>query len=93
MPNIQEILKQIQRDMSCPICGTKFELKDIKIRGQFDHALVIQTMCTDGHLTIIMTIFKKQDKIPVKAIATDEVLDFSNCLNNFKGDFEKLWKK
>lgn len=92
MPNIQEIIKQIQRDLSCPVCGTKFAMKDIKVRGVFDHTLIVQTMCAGGHLTLLLTVFKKQEKMPTTPIITDEVLDFDNSLNNFKGDFEKLWK-
>lgn len=91
MPNISEILKQIERDMSCPICSGKFALKDIKVRGVFDHMVIIQTICAEGHLTLIMTIFKGQVG-STKTIATNEVLDFNNSLNNFNGDFEKLWK-
>ena len=92
MPNIQEILKQIQRDMSCPVCGAKFAMKDIKVRGAFDHVVVIQTMCAEGHLTLFMTVFKKQEKIVAHPLVNDEVLDFSNAINHFNGDFEKLWK-
>lgn len=93
MPNIKELLKQIQRDMSCPVCGAKFQMKDIKVRGAFDHTLIIQTLCAEGHLTLFMTILRKQEKIPTKIITTDETLDFDNSLKNFNGDFEKLWHK
>lgn len=93
MPNIQEIIKQIQRDMSCPICGAKFQTKDIKVRGAFDHTLIIQTSCAEGHLTLLMTVFRKQDKVPTTSMTSDEVLDLNNCLNNFNGDFEAIWKK
>lgn len=93
VPNIQEIIKQIQRDLSCPVCGGKFQAKDIKVRGAFDHMFIVQAMCGEGHLTLLMTIFKKQEKIPFKSITSDEALDLDNCINNFNGDFEKLWKK
>ena len=92
MPNIQEILKQIQRDLSCPICGAKFEMKDIKVCGAFEHAVIIQTVCHKGHLTLFMTVLKSQAK-PQTPVTMDETLDFNISLNKFDGDFEKLWKK
>ena len=92
MPNIQEILKQIQRDLSCPVCGSRFEMRDIKVRGAYEHTLIIQTMCFEGHLTLFMTVFRSQKKIQIKPVTTDDVLDLHQAIRNFNGDFEKLWK-
>ncbi|MEI6040457.1 MAG: hypothetical protein WCP93_03870 [Candidatus Berkelbacteria bacterium] len=94
MSNMPEIIKQIQKDLACPICGRKYELSQIKVRGSFEHILVVQTNCSDGHLTLFMTLFNEQEKTIAKpAITTDEVLDLSNSLDGFKGDFEKIWTK
>ena len=96
MPNMPELLKQIQRDLACPICGRKYELSQIKVRGAFEQILIIQTTCMEGHLTLFMTVFHENDKVDkksFKAITSNEVLDISNKLNNFHGDFEKLWAK
>ncbi len=97
MPNMPELLKQIQRDLACPICGKKFELSQIKVRGAFEQILVVQTTCTDGHLTVFMSMFNEENKADdtkiEPAITTDEVLDLSNSLKSFKGDFEKIWAK
>ena len=35
--------------------------------------------------------YQKEEKI-MSRLETNEVLDFNNKLNNFNGDFEKLWK-
>lgn len=91
-----DLIKQIQRDLACPVCGRKFELSQIKIRGAFEQILFIQTTCSEGHLTLLMTVLKEQDMVkrePKPAITTNEVLDLSNRLNEFKGDFEKEWKQ
>jgi len=96
MPNMQELLKQIQRELACPICGRKYELNQIKIRSVFEQVLIVQTTCSDGHLTLLMTIIKEQDKVKKElkpGLTTNEVLDLSNSLNSFKGDFEKEWKQ
>lgn len=94
MPNLSEILKQIQRDLRCPICGQKYEISQIKFRGSFEQVLVIQTTCSENHLTLFMTFSPNAEKKEEKpAVTSDEVLDLSNSLTNFKGDFEKIWAK
>lgn len=93
MPNIQELLKQIQRDLSCPVCGRKYEMGDIKVRGALDYILIIQTMCAEGHLTLFMTVFRAHKKIQIQPMTENDVLDLHNSLKDFKGDFEKQWNK
>jgi len=93
MPNIQQILKKIQRELSCPVCGRKYEMENIKVRGAFEHILIIQTECSEKHLTLFMTVFKDQLNRQIKPVSTDEVLDLYQAITNFNGDFEKLWKK
>lgn len=90
MPDIGEILKRIQRELSCPVCGSKFEMSGIKVRGQIDPVTIVQTTCPDGHLTLFMTAFSKITK---NAIITDQILDLTNSLKDFNGDFAKIWKK
>jgi len=90
MPNLTEIIQQIQRDLSCPICGKNYEIGEIRLRGLFDHTLIIQTICANGHLTLFMTIVKVQKQKP---ISTNEIIDLHKTLENFKGDFQKIWNK
>jgi len=92
MPNMQEIIKQIQRDFLCPICGKKYEIQNIKVRGAFDQTIIVQTICPDGHNTMFVTTFTGK-KMMEKSITADEILDFSNSLNKFNGEFEKLWQR
>lgn len=91
MPNKNEIIKQIQRDLSCPVCSKKFELTEIKVKASFDQIMVVQTVCPEGHATLFITFFKSLYSKSAEPINTDQVLDFSNNLNNFNGDFKKLW--
>jgi C4-type Zn-finger protein len=92
---MSELIKQIIRDIACPICGQKYELSQVKVRGSFEQLLIIQTNCSDGHMTLFMTMFNEKDKVikDKPAIVTDEVLDLSNSLKKFNGDFEKIWAK
>lgn len=88
MPNLMEIIRQIQRDLSCPICGQNYEIGKIRLRGLFNHTLIIQTICASGHLTLFMTTVKVQKKIPV---STNDIIDLHKTLENFNGDFQKVW--
>ena len=89
MSNIHEIIKKIQKDLYCPVCGKNYEIGEIRLRGLFDHTLVVQTICTNGHMTLFMTTYEKKSQ-PI-AVNTDNVLDLHNLLAKFNGDFEKIW--
>jgi hypothetical protein len=91
MPNLTEIIQQIQRDLSCPICGKNYETGEIRLRGLFDHTLIVQTICANNHVTLFMTTVKDaQKKTPISA---NDIIDLHKRLENFDGNFEKLWNK
>ena len=93
MPNIEKILKQIQKELSCPVCGRKFEINNIKLRGSFGQTVVVQTNCTEGHITLFMTTFDKKTELEKESISADDVLNLTKRLEDFNGDFETLWTK
>lgn len=95
MGNFNEIIEQIKRQLHCPICGKKYELGEIKLRGSYSHTLVIQTICENGHSTLFVTNTKNPKEIfkNKKPIIIDEVLDLHHALKKFNGDFEKKWPK
>lgn len=90
MPNITEIIQQIQRDLSCPICGKNYEIGEIRLRGLFDHTLIVQTICPNDHITLFMTtVFEHQKK---QLISTNDIIELHNTLEHFDGDFQKIWQ-
>ena len=94
MGNFNEIMEQIKRDLHCPVCGRKYEFGEIKLRGSFSHAIVIQTVCENGHLTLFVASAKNPKKlVEKKPIITDEVIDLHNTLKKFNGDFTNVWQK
>lgn len=90
MPNLHEIIAQIQRDLYCPVCGKNYEIGEIRLRGLFDHTLIVQTICTNGHVTLFMTTLKKTE-VSKSPISSDDILDLHNALKDFDGNFQKLW--
>ena len=90
MPNLHEIIVQIQKDLYCPVCGKNYEIGEIRLRGLLDHTLIIQTICSSGHMTLFMTTFRAKKETP-KPLSTNDVLDLTNALEDFDGDFQKVW--
>lgn len=91
MSNLAEIIRQIQRDLSCPVCGKKYEIGEIRLKGLFDRTLVVQTVCANGHITLLMTRIKDSGK--KEPISTNDIIDLHNALEDFDGNFQKLWSK
>lgn len=94
MSSLQEILKQAQKDLYCPTCGRSFTLGEIHLRGLFNHTLLLQTVCTNGHSPVIMmfvTPYYQSDEL--KSLDSDDILALHSTLKTFNGDFQKLWQK
>ena len=92
MPNLYEIIQQIQKDLYCPVCGKNYKVGELRVRGLFDKTLIVQTICMNGHMTFFMTTLKKIEE-KANQIDTNDVLDLHNHLESFNGDFQSLWKK
>lgn len=91
MPNLTEVIQQIQRDLACPVCGKNYETGEIRLRGLFDHTLIVQTICANNHMTLFMTQVKEIiKKVP---ISSNDIIDLHKTLEGFDGDFSKLWNK
>ena len=91
MPNLVEIIQQIQKDLYCPVCGKGYEIGEIRLKGLFDHTLIVQTICANNHITLFMTTFRlKEKKLPV---SSNDVIELPRVFENFQGDFQKLWSK
>lgn len=95
----EDIITQAQKVIYCPACGRKYEASEIKLRGFFDHTYILQTLCSRGHsplLTIFVTSYQKGMKKPALKkvkITTDDVISAHKAIENFDGDFIKLWQK
>jgi len=88
--NLHQIIEQIQKDLSCPVCSRKYTIGEIRLRGLFDHTLIIQTVCVNGHMTLFMTTYQKKETL--SPITSDDIIDLHKSLRRFDGDFEKQWK-
>ncbi len=90
MPNLHEIIAQIQKELYCPVCGKNYEIGEIHIRGLFDQTLIIQTVCANGHMTLFMTTLRGKSRFK-NPVSQDDCLDIRNALESFDGDFQSIW--
>jgi hypothetical protein len=87
--NLYEIISKIQKDLTCPICKKNYEIGEIRLRALLDHTLIIQTICEENHIALILTNYNEK---PHTKITNQEVETLHNKLINFDGDFSKIWK-
>ena len=90
--NIQKIIKSIQQNISCPICKRKFLVGEIKVKGILDNVLVFSVQCQNGHATIqtLHIVLTNSRKTQIQNINIENI---HKQIDNFDGDFIKLWKK
>lgn len=98
MKPIDRILIEAQRNLSCPVCGRRYEISEIKVRGVFDSTYVLQTVCQENHNPISTTfiaavgnaVFKEITELPISRI---ETVRFNKALEQFDGDFKAQFTK
>ncbi|MBI4948249.1 hypothetical protein HY844_01670 [Candidatus Berkelbacteria bacterium] len=57
MRSLQDEIRQAQRDLFCPICSRRFELKDINVRGGSSPTTVeLSVVCQRGHFPVVLLL-------------------------------------
>ena len=127
---LEELIKNIQKMIRCPGCGSSYKKENINFLGQLGQAVLVQLNCLSCKMpvmaTIVMTtpsatgeagllpdlsslkdlehlykklpnILSEKEKVDSnelsKQISSDEIIDFHGFLEDFNGDFEKLFNK
>lgn len=95
MNQFKEIIKAAQQMLSCPVCKKKFNLNEIKIRGWFDNTYFLAANCANKHkrVNISIVINIKSKNTNTSKINKDNWQKITQTIDQFDGDFEKLWKK
>ncbi len=92
MPNLIELLRQAQKELSCPTCGRNFLLSEIRPRGHVNQTLMLQAVCSNNHFPIVMIFIpSKPFDDSIKPITKKDITKLSQKLQAFDGDFAKLW--
>lgn len=103
--NFNDIIKNVQKNLTCPMCGRNYDLQEIKLRGFFDEIYIFQTFCSKKHSPLssifIAGVSKKNIHTKLKTSANPRIdlfnkQDINNLhkqIDEFDGDFIKLWKQ
>ena len=100
---LKELIKYIKKVVTCPHCNEKYTNKNIEILGTMPLEGLFHLRChgCDSQVLVNVIINPKKDKHKGKKIdiitrdhrkiSQDDILDVRNFLNNFNGDFKKLF--
>jgi len=56
MRSLQDEIRQAQQELTCPICGRTFELKDISLRSYAQTNVELSVTCSRGHFPVILLV-------------------------------------
>ena len=93
MLSLIELLQQAQQELTCPTCGRRFHLSEIRPRGHINDTIMLQAVCSNNHFPVVL-IFIPSKPFPsyVHPIRKGEIIKIKQVLASFDGDFRALWK-
>jgi transcription elongation factor Elf1 len=89
LKNLVAYLKQVMR---CPRCKKNFLTKNIFILGVLPTEGIFQLNCSNCGDSIIVNAGLKSQPSKSSVINKNDVKKMKSFLNNFNGDFKKLFK-
>lgn len=103
--DLTTIIRHVRKNSSCPHCERKYNSQDISILASTQNECLLELKChycKKTALTDIVTTMKGQVKstennVPLinqvikDGITDNDILDVKNFLENFDGDFKKLF--
>lgn len=90
MKNLYQIIYQIQKNLNCPICSESYEIDKISLKGLFGKALIVQLICKNNHVTLLLTDYIQNEVTPINE---EDLKNLHNNLINFDGDFRRIWQQ
>ncbi len=93
MSNLNEIIRQIYKDLFCPVCGKSYKVGQLNFKGLIGQTLAVETSCSNGHATLFMTTLNNIEQIKSDSLSADDCILLHKNLKIFNGDFINLWKK
>ncbi|EKD57056.1 MAG: hypothetical protein ACD_58C00010G0002 [uncultured bacterium] len=96
MRELDEIIKQAQKILSCPICHRKYQIPEIKLKGFWGNIFFLGVNCQNGHELTNMNVVISQNSTKSKMhnqFNNNDIKELAKVLSDFNGDFENIWKK
>ena len=96
---LRNLLRQLINDNRCPNCKSKYTENDINIIGSLQNEVFMNATCNKCHSNTLINavlggyrkIRKHQGLGDTNPITSNEVIEIHQFLENFDGDFKKLF--
>lgn len=90
---IKNALKHLVKTTKCLHCHGVYEMDQINVIATTINEGLFEMHCGKCHVSSIMTMVLTplENKIHPGKISPNDILDLKNFLNNFDGNFEKLF--
>jgi len=98
---IKNTIDHLKKTCKCPECSGLYRDQDINIIATTNIEGMMEMRCEKCHLSTLVTVIitpaaleiKEQNHRTHKSISNNDILDVKNFLNNFDGDFKKVFSK
>jgi len=105
----EHFIKKLMSTTKCSVCGEHYEINNIKVMRHEDDMWFLNVFCPFCRSQALVAAVVKKDKSPetttdltkaesakftrASAISADDILDLHNFLQDFDGDFAKLFSQ
>lgn len=98
---IKNTIEHLKKTCKCPQCNGSYKDADINIIATTNIEGMMEMRCEKCQLSTLVTVtitsalpeIKEQNYRTHKGISDNDILDVKNFLNNFDGDFKKVFNQ
>ncbi len=92
---IQSAAKHLQKTCKCPNCDARFKMEQINVVASTTFEALFEIKCSKCDYITLITIISSVDsgRTHRSEISRDDILDMKNFLNQFDGNFKKVFSK
>lgn len=95
MRSLQDEIRRAQRELICPICARKFDVRDINLRLMSGNTVAeLSVSCSRGHFPVVVfapVTVAKTTAMKMKALDEDELRVIEKRISNLV-DMAQLFK-
>lgn len=93
MRSLQDEIRKAQQELTCPVCGRMFELRDISIRAfELNKAVELSVTCSRGHFPIILLVpLALKDLVKAGPITPTELKMIDAEVDSLETTLEKVF--
>jgi len=100
LDEIKNIIDHLKKTSKCPECKAKYKMENINIIATTNAEALFELICEKcENKSIANVVFSETNPLYDAAgrkhrkISQDDILDVKNFLNNFDGNFKKIFSK